>query len=115
MKIVCTGGRDFEDFEMVHHFLDRLQPKVVHVGDCPTGLDHYVREWCEIEGNPVSITVHHANWEKFGKSAGPRRNRAMLEDAGDNAIVFAFRGGRGTASCTLIALELGMTVCEVKS
>jgi hypothetical protein len=37
----------------------------------------------------------YANWEKFGKSAGVRRNQEMIDDGTVDQVI-AFPGGRGT-------------------
>lgn len=46
------------------------------VGDCPTGTDLAVRE--ELNAAFVLFEVYRADWEKFGKVAGPKRNTEML-------------------------------------
>lgn len=113
MRIVCTGGRDYLDGGMVFATLNLLDPTEVYVGDCPSGADAFVAEW--LEQNPkVKSTVYHASWKAYGKIAGPMRNGMMLEDAGSDALVIAFKGGRGTKDCVTKALTKGMIVLEVR-
>lgn len=114
MRIVCTGGRNFDDRIMVEELLETLNPKCIYVGDCPTGLDRFVRDFCEELRPDINIVVYHANWEKHKKAAGPIRNGIMLDEAGDDALVFAFKGGRGTADCVRQAIQRNMIVMEVK-
>lgn len=113
MKIVCTGGRDFTDHAMVWDFLNLLHPHDVYVGDCPSGLDELIYDACGQMGIPTQ--VFKADWDKHGKAAGPIRNGEMLTAAGSDALVFAFKGGRGTADCVRQAIGKNMIVCEVKS
>lgn len=102
--VVCTGGRDYYDEVQVDLILTLLaaagagQPnRQLHIGvGCATGADEVVREWCK--ENKVSYKKHVAQWKKFGRSAGPKRNVAMLEEEQPRLVV-AFPGGDGTANC----------------
>lgn len=111
MRIVCTGGRDFKEWALVTHLLETLKPKDIFVGDCPTGLDLLVRQWGTSTG--CKLKIFYADWNLHGKAAGPIRNREMLEAAGD-ALVFAFKGGRGTADCVRQAIAMKFTVLQVQ-
>lgn len=46
------------------------------VGDCPTGTDLAVRE--ALNDSSIMFEVYRADWEQFGKFAGPNRNNNML-------------------------------------
>lgn len=111
MKLVVTGGRDYRDWKKMQAVLDKLQPTQLYVGDA-TGLDAMAAEWCDMR--LVNHTIFTANWDKFGKLAGPIRNEEMLRKAGQDALVVAFPGGRGTANCVREALKLNMTVLRVE-
>jgi excisionase family DNA binding protein len=54
-----------------------------------------------------------AQWEVYGKSAGPRRNEHMLREGKPDGFV-AFPGGVGTAHLVRIAKAAGVKVWEVK-
>lgn len=113
MKIVVTGGRDYEDWAMVQEVLDRLNPSHVYVGDCPTGADEMARAWCD--NNKVNYTIFVANWDKFKKAAGPLRNAEMLGKAGHEATVLAFPGGKGTDNCVKTAIQKNMIILRVEA
>ena len=53
-----------------------------------------------------------ADWKKYGKSAGCRRNALMLRDGCPDFVV-AFPGGRGTADMVKKAKAAGVRVIEV--
>lgn len=113
MKVVITGGRDYQDEIRVWDILDALKPSYVYVGDCPTGVDHFVTRWCD--ETKTSHKIFTANWDKFGKRAGPLRNGAMLDDAGPQTVVIAFEGGRGTEDCVRQAKLKDMLVMRVEA
>ena len=64
------------------------------------------------------MTVFEAYWDEYGKSAGPIRNRQMLNYAlGAEAIVVAFWDGksRGTANMINIAKRSNAEVHVITS
>lgn len=118
MIVICTGGRNNEDKNLVWKVLDNLAPKGVIVGDCPTGIDLHVRDWChdrKIIDPTFGYTVFEADWNQFGLSAGPKRNREMVIFGSKiRAILVAFKGGKGTADCVRNAKAIKMLVLEAK-
>ena len=55
-----------------------------------------------------------ADWDRYGKDAGPIRNKQML-DKGKPNLVVAFPGGKGTANMIKQAKEAGIPVLEIES
>lgn len=113
ITLAVTGSRELEDAEFVWAQISRMQPEVVIVGDCSTGVDALTRQWCRVFG--VRCEVLTADWAKFGKSAGPRRNRRLVRKAKEEgAFLLAFpRGGPGTRDCIAQAKRVGLHVREV--
>lgn len=72
-----------------------------------TGVDALARVWALLEG--VERQPYPADWQAFGRSAGPRRNAEMLAEERPD-VVIAFPGGAGTASCVAIARRMGLVV-----
>ncbi len=96
MKVLVTGGRDFNDAEMVWRVLGELHAKykftlLVH-GDA-RGLDRIAGQWAENAG--IEVLACPADWKAHGRAAGPMRNKQMLEHKPE--LLVAFPGGRGTA------------------
>lgn len=113
MIIICTGGRDNLDTVLVDRVLDTLNPKGVIVGDCPTGIDLFVRAYCRYKN--INFTIFEANWNKYGLSAGPVRNKEMIKFGLPlGAILIAFKGGKGTMDCIKQAKAANMLVLETK-
>jgi hypothetical protein len=63
--------------------------------------------------NNIPCMAYPANWERYGKSAGPRRNIQMLVE-GKPDMVIAFPGGRGTKHMVEIAKKAKIKVLEIK-
>lgn len=111
MIIAVTGGRHFGDVSHVYKTLDYFRetygPFKLHVGDA-TGLDYLALQWATDHRNVYRRFV--AEWKLFGKSAGPIRNREMLEDAD---MLIAFDGGRGTNDAIKAATDRNIPVRRV--
>ena len=114
--LVVTGGRGFKDKNFVWRCLDVLRIKKktnIHVGDA-LGVDTAVFNWV-ISKNEGPWFTYKADWNKYDKAAGPLRNKEMLEAAkkGQDPLVLAFPGGKGTANCIKQAKEMELDVLEV--
>lgn len=109
---VC-GGRNFDDKARVFSVLDRVNRKrkitTLIQGMCPTGADMLAAAWAKERG--IQCFGFLANWREFGKSAGPRRNKQMI-DYGLHGVI-AFPGGVGTADMVRQSKEAGLIVMEV--
>lgn len=90
---------------------------VVH-GGCRTGGDHHTHLWCQQPicdpGYRVVEEVHPADWERYGKAAGPIRNQAMVALGADLVLAFPLPGARslsrGTWDCVDRARIAGLRV-----
>lgn len=96
MKVLVTGSRGWHDRERIREDLREYRDEaaasgdglvVIH-GDCPQGADKIAKYWCRrlnIEDIPMP-----ADWSKYGRSAGPRRNQQMLDQHHPD-VVLAYR------------------------
>jgi hypothetical protein len=96
MKVLVTGGRGFSNRTLLFASLDSLHADhaftmIIHGG--ASGADRLAGEWAASRCIPVE--VHPADWQKYGRAAGPIRNQRMIDRKPD--MVVAFPGGRGTA------------------
>lgn len=87
---------DADRVEEMLNYLDSemLFTKVVVGG--AKGIDTIAENWARKRNKEVE--VYPAQWDKYGKSAGPRRNSQMLEE-GQPHLVVAFpdlKGGKDT-------------------
>lgn len=111
MKIIVTGGRDYDLVSHIFRVLTDLQPDHVVHGDCRTGADAIATEWCRKNGVP--FTGYPANWARFKLSAGPRRNGVMIHCSKADMVV-AFPGNKGTNDCVKQAEEFGMKIMDLR-
>ena len=96
MKVAVCGGRYYSDQEYLFAVLDKVHESysittIMHGG--AKGADTLVGMWARSRHIGV-IKCYEALWNKYGRFAGPMRNRLMLEDSPD--LVIAFPGGAGT-------------------
>ena len=118
MKVLVCGGRDFRDRDYLFDVLDNIDDcngtagriSVLITGDA-RGADALAIEWAQ--ESDCDFEVHYANWDEFGKAAGPIRNQAMLSQQPD--LVVAFPGYRGTADMVARAKAAGVEVRCISS
>jgi hypothetical protein len=108
-RVIVCGGRDYSDKAAIYRALDGLESDAVIVHGGARGADRLAGEVAALQGRWQESFP--ANWAEHGKSAGPRRNIAMLEAGAD--LVIAFPGGKGTAHMVKIARQAGVPVVEV--
>ena len=110
MKVLVCGGRDFDDIRLVEKTLDAIEVAEIIEGG-RKGADRLAREWAEARGIPVR--TFKADWRRYGRGAGPKRNEQML-DEGKPDLVVAFPGGKGTENMIRLAQAAGVRVRAVK-
>lgn len=112
MRIIVAGGRDFNDYELLcrklDFFLSRTENPVIICGEA-RGADSLGKRYALERGIPV--LSFPADWDRYGKSAGFRRNKQMAENA--DALV-AFWDGRSKGTANMIELMAGRPVRIIK-
>ena len=97
LRILVCGGRHFEDYDLLKTILEKvlnlkkLTPKDVEIvsGHCK-GADLLGEKWAE--ETKASVKIFPADWVKYKKSAGPIRNKQMIDyiNGFENKMVVAF-------------------------
>jgi YspA, cpYpsA-related SLOG family len=88
------GSREWSDRQSIRADLRSLPQGSVVVEGGARGADRIARD--EARSLGIHVATVPALWRRFGRSAGPRRNQAMLRLRPD--VVHAYPlGGRGTA------------------
>jgi hypothetical protein len=96
MKLIIAGSRSGRLSETDYARLDALhaeRPVTEVVSGFASGIDKCGETWAV--RNRIPVKTFPADWEKYGKAAGPIRNRQMAEYADAVAL---FPGGKGTDS-----------------
>ena len=113
MRVLVCGSRDWYDADAIRAELIGLNigsDDIIIHGDC-RGADRLAGMIGEELG--AEVQVYRAQWHVFGKSAGPRRNQAML-DEGKPDLVLAFHWdlaqSKGTKHMVGIARAAGVEV-----
>ena len=75
------------------------------------GIDASFRRWFNrrVRGHR-SLRTFKADWNEFGRQAGPVRNQRMIDDGADVLIAIPDDESRGTWDCKARAEEAGMRV-----
>jgi len=98
-KVIIAGSRHLGGMNLVPLAMDafiRTYGKVSEIlsGGC-RGIDKEGEDWARKVDQGCSYSVFKAEWNKHGKSAGPIRNQAMVDQA--DALVAIWDGfSRGT-------------------
>lgn len=99
--VAVVGSRDFTDYYMMEEILDRLFKKksiskpVVVVSGGAHGADSLAERYAETKG--LRLDVYSAEWARYGKAAGPMRNKVMADKV-DLVVAFWDGTSRGTAN-----------------
>ena len=122
MRILVCGGRDFTDKEFIYKHLNedfgphsdgdnyRTDQTTIITGGA-SGVDTIAHEWAKEVG--CKTEVYPADWEKYGKAAGPIRNKQMLDEGRPDRVV-CFPGGCGTQNMYNLAVKyyIPITICS---
>ncbi|MBE6671506.1 MAG: DUF2493 domain-containing protein [Ruminococcaceae bacterium] len=100
-KIVIGGCRTFTDYDVLREYLDSILINIreefnliIISGNCQ-GVDRMAEKYAKENG--YGLELFPADWEKYGRSAGPRRNKEMVIRS-DYVIAFWDYKSAGTKS-----------------
>ena len=113
MKLIIAGGRDFADYELLTAKVEAIvvgEPHVEIVSGGAKGADR-LGEFFAID-HDLPIKRFPADWDKFGKSAGFRRN-ADMADYADHCICFWDGKSKGTGHMIDLAKNKGLKLTVV--
>lgn len=94
MKLAIIGSRGFNDVNLLNETLNPLVFQIdLVISGGARGADKMGEEWAERHG--IDTLIFPAEWDKYGKSAGFRRNEDIIKNA-DYVIAFWDGVSRGT-------------------
>lgn len=110
MRLIIAGGRDFNDYELLCEEATKFvanEKAVVIISGLARGADLLGCRFAEEKGYPLRGFA--AEWGKFGRAAGPIRNKLMAKDA-SHLLAFWDGKSRGTRHMIDYAEKLGLKV-----
>lgn len=109
MRVLICGSRNWFDGERILNLVETFPKDTVIIEGGARGADRYAKLAaikCEL-----AFEEYPAQWNKFGKSAGPIRNKQMLtEGKPDLVVAFRMPNSRGTQNMIDQATEAGVPV-----
>lgn len=105
-RLLVAGCRDYTNYELVENFISEsiVSEDVTIVSGGAKGVDSLAKQYAL--SNNIPYEEYAADWNKYGKSAGPIRNLQMAEIC-DDAIIFWDRKSRGTKDMIEKLKQLG--------
>lgn len=105
LRVLVCGSRTWSGIaasDHIHRVMGRVEALAVSLGQklevahggCPSGADAIVDAWARRRGyEPI---VHKAQWDVYGRAAGPLRNAQMAEQGADLCLAFLRDSSPGT-------------------
>lgn len=117
MKLAIVGSRNFTDYDMMCNFIKSkfdLSKIDAIVSGGAKGADTLAERFAH--ENNLLLYVKEADWKKYGRAAGPKRNKLIVEEA-DVVVAFPTETSKGTLNTINIAKKLGkrLEVLHVRS
>lgn len=121
-RVLITGSRNWvnpfivgkaiEEYwaEVIYHSWSWPGDLVIVHGECPTGADHWADLWAKT--HEYEVEPHPAQWDLYGKFAGPKRNMEMVDLGANVVLAFPHSDSRSTVQCMKYAKEKGLRVEE---
>lgn len=110
-KVIIAGTRTFDDYEALKAYADyklgQIKEDIEIVSGGATGADALGERYAKEKG--YIIKLFPADWNRYGKKAGPLRNKQMADYA-DALIVFWDGSSRGAKNMLEIAREQGLKI-----
>lgn len=116
MKLIVAGSRYVEDssviaYSMLQWWLAHDRPDIEVVSGGARGVDLIGERVAEVQGFPVRRFP--ADWDRWGKAAGPKRNLEMAKYA-DALLAFPVGASRGTRHMISAAEGEGLDVTVIE-
>ena len=118
LHILVCGGRHFTNYTLLCDILDNVIGDIKEVeivsGHCQ-GADMLGEKYAQ--EHEIDVKIFPADWEKYGRKAGPIRNKQMVDyiTSFDNRIVVAFTNENtiGTRNTITLAKKANISVVEI--
>lgn len=111
MKVVIAGSRNFKKYDLIEQVVEDVIKRGINITEVVSGgargVDTMGEAWAVKKG--VNVKRYPAEWNKYGLSAGPIRNRQMGDYA--DALIAIWDGtSSGTKNMIDYAKEKNLLV-----
>lgn len=116
-RVIIAGSRKYNDYQKLKEKCDRILSEkladsnieVIIVSGHASGADTLGERYASEKG--LKTEIHPADWDKYGRAAGPKRNAEMAASA-DALIAFPKNGeeNRGTKNMIKLARDKGLSI-----
>lgn len=108
ISLAIVGDRNFTNYKWLCEVMDKVKSPIHQiVSGGARGADTLAEHWAS--DNNVDFLLFPADWDKFGKSAGYKRNIQIVDNA-DAVIAFLAPRSKGTVLTINLAKEKGIPV-----
>ena len=115
MRLIIAGGRDFDSLQMMVAKLDALinvtMERIVIISGTARGADSMGEQFAKLKG--FHCEQYPAQWDKYGRSAGYKRNEQMADQA-THCVVFWDGKSRGSKHMIDIAKKKGLELRVIR-
>ena len=110
MKVLVCGDRNWSNKDTIRKYLASVPNLELVIEGGARGADQLSKQ-VALEMN-IPVREYPADWQRYGKAAGPIRNRQMLDVKPDLVIAFhpAIELSKGTKDCVTEARHRGISV-----
>ena len=102
MRVLVCGDRNWTDEKTIEDFIKTLPKDTVIIEGEASGADTITRKVAE--GYGLEVLKFPAEWNKYGRAAGPIRNSKMIDEGKPN-IVVAFHNNLSKSKGTKNMIE----------
>ena len=115
LKLLVCGDRNWTEVQIIHDWLSAFNKsdewlEITLVHGAAKGADSIAGEIAK--SFAWNVKPYPAEWDKYGKAAGPIRNRQMLKENPDIDIVLGFhtnlKESKGTKDMLILAIQEGI-------
>ena len=113
-RLLVTGSRTWDDSSAVEHALAVILARhpegvvLVH-GACPRGADAIAAAYATRTPG-YQIEAHPADWHRYGRAAGHRRNAEMIALGADGCVAFIRAASPGSTATVRLAEAAGIPI-----